>query len=126
ELNNIKAGNYRIFAHNDKNGNEFYDQENERIGYLLQPISVNPTADSIKIETVMLDTRKPFVLSTENYLDQNTLVYNEGVRSVRFNLMAQTQDSVPLVTQTSEDGKRITVYPNQGVFPPELIAFSLD
>src|SRR5690606_13701042 len=44
ELNNLKAGNYRIFAHNDKNGNEFYDQENERIGYLLQPISVNPTA----------------------------------------------------------------------------------
>lgn len=126
KLENIKTGNYWIFAHNDKNSNEFYDQEKEKIAYLQKPIAVNPKADSILLKTVVLDTQKPFVLKTENFLDQNTLIFNEGIKNLIFRTMARPSKDVKLTYLQSEDGKRITVYPEKGALTTQLISLSTD
>ena len=125
-LRNIKAGNYRIFAHADKNANDYYDQPKEKIGYLQKPIAVNPTADSIKLETVLIDTQKPFVVTTENFLDQNTIVYNEGIQTLMFRTISRPQRDLKLTYLQSEDGKKVTVYPEKGAITTQLIALSTD
>ncbi|MFC5270942.1 Ig-like domain-containing domain [Adhaeribacter terreus] len=126
ELKSIKTGNYWIFAHADKNANEYYDQEKEKIGYLLKPITVNPKADSVLLKTVLLDTQKPFVLKTENFLDQNTIDFNEGIKTLLFRTMSRPQKEIKLTYLQSEDGKKITVYPEKGSLATQLIALSTD
>lgn len=126
QVRNIKAGNYRIYAHNDRNTNEIYDQETEKIGYLTTVVTATPKADSVIIKTVTLDTRKPFVLKTEQNLDQNTLVYNEGIEKITFKGTEAKAPERKLLTTRDESGKRITLYPDGGKLPENLIAFSID
>lgn len=125
-MQNIKAGNYWIFAHNDKNTNETYDQENEKIGYLIQPISVNPTLDSVILKTVRLDTKKPFVLSNEQFSDQNTLIYSEGIQKISFRTLEKNPSEKKLLIMPDLTGKRINVYPENGKLPETLLALSTD
>src|SRR5688572_14717723 len=80
-LQNIKPGKYWLFAHNDKNENQYYDQESEKIGYLANPIQITEKPLKQDIKTVVIDTKKPYVLSTQTYSDKNTIVYNEGIRN---------------------------------------------
>ena len=125
-IQNIKAGNYWIYAHQDRNDNQTYDQENEKIGYLPNPISVNPKADSIILQTVWIDTKKPFVLTTENFTDQNTLVYNEGIQKITFQTVENPPKATSMLFMGDETGKRINIYPENGKLPASIIALSLD
>lgn len=125
-LQNLKAGSYRIFALNDKNNNEYYDQEKEKIAYLSQPINIQTKLDSVNLKTVLLDTKKPFVVSTENNLDLNTLVYNEGVASIKFQTLEAKPKEEKLLYNASEDGKRIIIYPKQGALPQQIVALAID
>ncbi len=125
-LQNIKNGNYWIFAHNDKNANETYDQEDEKIGYFTKPLAVNPKADSVILKTIRLDTRKPFVLSIEKALDVNTLLYNEGIESLSFRNMDKGSTERKLLWLPNETGKRISVYPENGALPAAILAISRD
>ncbi|MBK0403582.1 Ig-like domain-containing protein [Adhaeribacter sp. BT258] len=126
QLKNIKAGNYWIFAHGDKNANEYYDQQKEKIGYLLKPVAVNPRADSVVLKTVLLDTQKPFVLKTENFLDQNTIEFNEGIKTLLFRTVARPPKEMKLTYLQSPDGKKITVFPEKGSLTTQLVALSTD
>src|SRR5688572_3939408 len=126
KLQNIKNGNYRIFAHNDKNTNEVYDQETEKIGYLLNQISVNPIADSVIIKTVRLDSKKPFLVTTEKALDQNVLVFSEGIQALTFQPIGKNPAEKKLLFTTDPTGKRTTVYPENGKLPEAILAISVD
>jgi uncharacterized protein (DUF2141 family) len=126
QLNNIKSGAYWVFALNDKNNNEFFDQEKEKIAYLPKPVTVQTRQDSVILKTVYLDTKKPFILSTENNLDQNTLVFNEGITSLNFKSLDKTGTAIKLPLVVSEDGKRTTVFPVNGALPAQLIVLSTD
>ncbi|KAA9340009.1 Ig-like domain-containing domain [Adhaeribacter soli] len=125
-LRNIKAGNYQIFALGDRNNNEFYDQEKEKIGYLAQSLQVQGRTDSVILKTIVMDFRKPFVVSVENNLDQNTLVYNEGISILKFQTLGAAPREEKLLVKPSEDGKRIVVYPQNGTLPQRLLALSTD
>ena len=126
KLQNIKNGNYRIYAHNDKNTNEIYDQETEKIGYLLNPISVNPKADSVILKTVRLDSKKPFIVTNEKALDQNVLVFSEGIQNLNFKTLDKNPVDKKLLITTEPTGKRTTVYPEAGKLPESILALSVD
>jgi hypothetical protein len=78
------------------------------------------------LKTVRLDTKKPFVLTTEKALDQNVLVYNEGIQSVTFRTLENKPAEKKLLTTTDLAGKRITVYPENGKLPATILAISTD
>ncbi|HSI91701.1 MAG TPA: Ig-like domain-containing domain, partial [Adhaeribacter sp.] len=125
-LSSIRNGDYRIFAHRDKNNNEFYDQENEKIAYLTDPINIQPAIDSLLLQTVRIDSRKPFVLKTENFLDKNTLNFNEGIKSLELKTLDKQPKTLDLITIRSQDGKKTDVYPSKGTLPARALAFSVD
>lgn len=125
-VQNIKAGNYWIFAHQDRNASETYDQQSERIAYLPLPLQVAPKADSIQLKTVRIDTQKPFVLSTEKFSDLNTLVFNEGIQKITFQTLEATPKPIPLLSLIDATGKRVNVYPENGNLPPTALALAVD
>jgi uncharacterized protein (DUF2141 family) len=125
-LQNIRPGNYWIFAHHDKNNNQVYDQQNEKIGYLPQPITIGAKPAIQDLKTVLVDTKKPFVVSVLNFTDKNTLVYNEGIRQLEFKSVESPQQEIKLTLITQANGKNMDVYPEAGNLPPQVIAFSTD
>lgn len=125
-LQNIKPGNYWIFAHNDKNENQFYDQPNEKIGYLQTPVKITEKDQKQDIKTVIIDTKKPYVLSNQTYTDKNTIIFNEGIRKLTFQTVETKPTKIKLIAIIQPNGKNIDVYPSQGQLPPKVLALSID
>ncbi|RDV14391.1 hypothetical protein DXT99_14810 [Pontibacter diazotrophicus] len=108
EIENIKEGNYRVYALVDKNNNTFYDTEEEKIAYLPAPLRIMPGTDSINLQTVRFDTKKPILLQRERYTDRFIANYNEGIQSFTASPVAAGTDS--LVHRIGADGKAVEVF----------------
>ncbi len=109
---NVKEGEYRIFAVGDKNNNNIYDNENERIAYLPKPIQVTTSSDTIRLQTLRLDTKRPQTPSRETYLDRFVLNYNEGIAAFRASPEASPKDS--LLFKIDSKGKVIDIFEGNG------------
>ncbi|QCR23992.1 Ig-like domain-containing protein [Pontibacter sp. SGAir0037] len=104
---NVKEGEYRIYALMDKNNNSFYDNESEKIAYLNKPIMVTPQEQNVKLQTVRIDTKRPILSKRDRYTDRFIANYNEGIS--RFTARAETgQDT--LIHKVQEDGRAIEIY----------------
>ncbi|OKL41253.1 Ig-like domain-containing domain [Pontibacter flavimaris] len=79
-MENVKEGSYRMYALIDKNSNSYYDSEEERIAYLAKPITITPNTDTVKLQTVRIDTKKPILLSRGRFTDRFVAGYNEGIQ----------------------------------------------
>ncbi|WP_162054178.1 Ig-like domain-containing domain [Pontibacter pamirensis] len=108
EIENIKEGNYRVYALIDKNNNTYYDTEEEKIAYLPAPIRIMPGTDSINLQTVRFDTKKPILLQRERYTDRFIANYNEGIQSFTARPVAAGTDS--LVHRIGTVGKAVEVF----------------
>ncbi|GAA4423697.1 Ig-like domain-containing protein [Pontibacter saemangeumensis] len=108
EIENIKEGSYRVYALVDKNSNTFYDNEEERVAYLTEPIRIMPGTDSVLLQTVRIDTKKPILLQREKYLDRFIANYNEGIQQFELKAMAGGADT--LVHRLSADGKAVELF----------------
>lgn len=109
ELRNLREGRYRIYALVDKNNNSRYD-EPERIAYLPAPVQVGPQLDSLRLQTVRPDSRRPLILSQQTTGDQFKVGYNEGLR--QFTLAALGQAPTPALSETAtllERGRTVSV-----------------
>ncbi|WP_114777673.1 Ig-like domain-containing protein [Botryobacter ruber] len=109
---NIKEGEYRLFALIDKNKNSYYDNESERIGYKENPISVTPTTDSVLLQTVRIDTKKPLPPRREQFQDRVLLTYNEGLTSIKGTPVENPKDSI--LYKMQEDGKIVHIFAGNG------------
>ncbi|MFT2009686.1 Ig-like domain-containing domain [Pontibacter sp. 13R65] len=109
---NIKEGAYRIFAVLDKNNNNIYDNENERIAYLPEPLNITPTTDSVRLQTIRIDTKKPQTPSRENYLDRFVLNYNEGIST--FTARPEASQNDTLLYKIGPQGKVIDIFEGTG------------
>ena len=124
EMTNIKEGEYRIYALADKNNNAFYDSEEERIGYLAQPISITAETDSVDLELVKIDTKRPIMLRRENYLDRFTANYNEGIRT--FKASPAQAPTTRLTYKIATDGKAVDVFKTQNYSGGKTILTAVD
>jgi uncharacterized protein (DUF2141 family) len=57
-LENLKPGNYIIYAFDDKSKNLIVDSKSEKYGFIGQPIQLTKNADSLRINIFKLDINK--------------------------------------------------------------------
>ncbi|TPE45554.1 Ig-like domain-containing protein [Pontibacter mangrovi] len=101
-LQNVREGSYRMYALVDKNNNSYYDNEEEKIGYLAEPIIITFSTDTVKLQTVRIDTKKPILLKREKYSDRFIAGYNEGIQD--FYAVSEAGKDT-LMSKVSADGK---------------------
>ena len=65
-LENLKHGNYRLYAFDDKNKNLKVESRTEKFGFLNKTIIPDQYIDSLQIRLVNLDTRAPKLNSMRN------------------------------------------------------------
>ncbi len=104
---NIKEDTYRIYALQDANSSNLYDNENERIGFLAKPITITADTQQVKIQTFKIDTKKPIPLQRQKFIDRFTLNYSEGVQSISTKATTGT-DSINYKIQP--DGRTVELF----------------
>lgn len=107
-LENIKEGEYRIYAIVDKNNNSYYDNENEKIAYLDTTIYVSAKEQTVKLQTIKVDTKKPILMQRETFADRFRANYNEGIQ--RFEAKLPNDNSDSLVHKIKVDGKAVDLF----------------
>ncbi|MBX0333693.1 Ig-like domain-containing protein [Pontibacter sp. HSC-14F20] len=105
---NIKDGEYRIYALTDKNNNSLYDNEEEWIAYRAEPIRITSEEQEIILQTVRIDTKRPILQRRERYNDRFVANYNEGIESFTATPVDSPKDS--LIHKISPDGKIVDLF----------------
>ncbi|WBO84111.1 Ig-like domain-containing domain [Hymenobacter yonginensis] len=109
-LRNLKAGRYRLYALLDKNQNTRYD-DGEKIAYLPQPITVGARPDTVRLELVRPDARRPVVSGQQAAPTQFRVSYNEGLRTVVLApLGAAATAPLAEALQLQEQGRAVALY----------------
>lgn len=100
-IENIKAGNYKIAALEDKNLNYIYDQENERIAFKKEQIILQ---ESIKNENLYL-YKNIKNTKIKNYINEenNHVVFNLSKSFLNLDLNISTYDKKDIFYFTLED-----------------------
>ncbi|WP_299989944.1 Ig-like domain-containing domain [uncultured Pontibacter sp.] len=121
---NIRDGEYRIYALTDKNNNSLYDTEEERIAYKAEPIRVTSEEQEIILQTVRIDTKRPILQRRERYTDRFVANYNEGIES--FVAMPVDSPKDTLIHKVSTDGKIVDLFGDSRFTGGRAILTALD
>lgn len=81
-IQNLKQGEYYIYAFEDKNKNLVVESKSEKFGFLAKQITL-PNKDSIKIPLVRVDTRPIKVTSFRPSQKITTLRLNKSVTAIK-------------------------------------------
>lgn len=109
-LQNIKNGSYYISAHNDKNNDNIYNDEKEKVAYLAGPITIQHQTPPQDLQTIRIDTKSPYIATRQAYIDEFHLNYNEGITAVKINGGAANE----LLSLIDENTKTVRLFPNNG------------
>ncbi len=82
-ISNLKAGNYFVYAFDDKNKNQKVDSKTERFGFVAKEISLPQNTDSVHIQLVHLDARPPKMTSVRNTNTTSIIRFNKAFDSLR-------------------------------------------
>lgn len=77
-IENLKAGNYFIYAFHDKNKNLITDSRSEPFGFSSDTIKLNKTYPPINLGIITLDMRPPKILSAKPLVYHFLLRTNKG------------------------------------------------
>lgn len=121
QLQNIKDGAYLLYAHQDKNNDNVYNDEREKIAYIAGPITVNAQTPTQDLRTLRIDTKKPYVTSQQAYLDEYQLNYNEGIINVKFD--ASTPGLLNLI---DDNPKKVRLFPTTNQTKGRYIITAVD
>jgi uncharacterized protein (DUF2141 family) len=81
-LENLKEGNYRIYAVEDKNNNLKYDPPVERIGFNKESLQLNGNIKDVNLNVVRIDKRAPRINGTQSKVNTYQLDFDEGLTSL--------------------------------------------
>jgi uncharacterized protein (DUF2141 family) len=79
KINNLKKGNYFIYAFDDKNKNLKVESTSERYGFKAKPIELKRNRDSMNITIFNLDSRPIKLNSARSNIKTTTLRFNKNV-----------------------------------------------
>jgi uncharacterized protein (DUF2141 family) len=108
---NIRLGSYRIYAHQDRNNNMYYDNENEKVGYLQNPVNITHATPNVDLVTFKVDTRKPVAESTQRFSDEFRITYNEGLTEIKIAPLAAPTSPAPFIPIIDKTGAVLSLFP---------------
>lgn len=82
-IQNLKAGDYYVYAFEDKNKNLKVESKTEKFGYIATPINLPGNTDSLNISLIRVDAR-PLTITSIRYTDKTTRVrFNKSIDSLK-------------------------------------------
>ncbi|MBZ0246828.1 MAG: Ig-like domain-containing protein [Cyclobacteriaceae bacterium] len=114
-LENIKSGNYYLYAFQDNNKNLKVESRTEKFGFLKDKIELTGPIDSLTIPLINMDMRPLSINNIRNTGILTRIKFNKSI--IHFDIKAETNEE--LVNSFGDDQTEITIY------NPEVINDSL-
>ena len=110
-INNIEAGQYQLFALEDKNGSMFYDQGNENIAFLNEHIVVDDSTRTYQLE-MFNENKAPHKLVVKKNRDYGfiDLVYTKPLDSLDIKVDIEGIKPEDLTIIRSEQNDSINIF----------------
>lgn len=109
-LENLKAGDYFIYAFNDKNTNIIVDSKTESYGFITEPLHLAPNKkESISIPILSLDARELKLISARPYNTYFNIKLTKNIKDFSIDTN-QPNDSSILHYSFAEDHSNIKIY----------------
>ncbi len=104
-ISNLKAGEYYIYAFDDKNKNQKVDSKTERFGFSGEKINLPETKDTIQIQLFHLDSRPTKVTSVRNTSSVSIIRFNKRVNSLTL-----STEITPIIYTFGDNQDEVIVY----------------
>ncbi len=105
-LENLKDGNYLIYAFDDKNKNLLVDSKNESYGFISSPVNLDTSITQLNIPLVRLDTRPLKLISSKPLTSYFNIRFSKGI----LNYVIKPVDSTFITQSIIEDISTIKVF----------------
>jgi uncharacterized protein (DUF2141 family) len=113
KIRNLKAGDYNIYAFEDKNKNLVLESKSEKFGFLKEKISLTEHIDSISIKTIPLDSR-PIALTGIRSLGHFTKVrLNKNLTT--YSIISQSDNDRNIRHCFSGSQSEIDIFPTKPI-----------
>ncbi|MGV3538608.1 MAG: Ig-like domain-containing protein [Rufibacter sp.] len=106
---NIREGNYYIYALAETNNNLRYDNERELIAYTKDSIQVRPKAEGIQLILHTQDNTPPRAISRRSFTNVYETDYNEGLTAASFSPLGATGT---ILYTLANNGKTVRIFPS--------------
>jgi uncharacterized protein (DUF2141 family) len=83
-LENLKHGNYKIYAFDDKNKNLKVESRTERYGFISKELTLHANVDSLRLGLFMLDSRPLKITAIRNVGNVTRLRFNKFITEYSF------------------------------------------
>jgi hypothetical protein len=123
---NIRLGSYRILAHQDRNNNMIYDNENEKIGYQKDPVNITHATPNVDLVTLKIDTRKPVAETNQKFTDEYRITYNEGLSSIKVGPLTAPNSPAPFIPLVNKTGEVVSLFPTAPVNNAKYLVTATD
>lgn len=123
-ITNLKAGEYYIYAFDDKNRNLKVDSKTERFGFVAPQVILNgQQSDSIRIYLFRVDARPLKLTSVRNTDRQSKIRFNKALDTLHLEApnaeltyqYANTQDEVLIYNPPKQDSLQIKIFARDSV-----------
>ena len=119
QLQNVKAGDYKIFAFKDENNNLLFEPESESHTFLSGVTTLEENLDSVFLQGVLLDTRIPQILSARPLSNFFQVRFNKSLT----NYHVHAQDTGLSVYSRFEDDNTVIKFYKQPHYPDSVLVF---
>lgn len=109
-ITNLKQGNFRLYAFNDKNKNLKAESRTEKFGFLATTIQLDSNVSKLKVHLVNIDSRKPKLTSSRNQSNVNIIRFNKPIAEYRI-----ISDSTVLSTFNNNQTEILAYYQKTGI-----------
>jgi uncharacterized protein (DUF2141 family) len=103
-ITNLKKGNYRLYAFEDKNKNLKAETRSEKFGFVADSIRLDTAVIDLDIPVVNIDTRPLKLTSTRNQSNLNIIRFNKSI--IDYNFIADQK----ILSTFSNNQTEITAY----------------
>jgi uncharacterized protein (DUF2141 family) len=122
KLQNLKPGEYGLYAFEDKNKNLVLDTKSERYGFWKERISLQGRVDSIFLKVIALDAR-PIAVSGIRSMGHFTKVrLNKNLTTYRIHSLDSTDKLIPNCFSVNQ--AEIDIFPNKAIGDSTLITLT--
>lgn len=109
-ITNLKQGNFRLYAFNDKNKNLKAESRTEKFGFLATTIQLDSNVSKLRVYLVNIDSRKPKLTSSRNQSNLNIIRFNKPMSEYRI-----ISDSTVLSTFNNNQTEILAYYQRTGI-----------
>ncbi len=116
---NLKAGDYLIYAFEDKNKNLLLESKSEKFGFKPDSISLRTHQDSIQLQTIALDSR-PITIAGIRSLGHFTKIrFNKGLTNYTISSLDQSDKKIRHCFSTTQ--AEVDIFPTKPATDSTLV-----